>query len=91
MRKLWMLALMPLLGGCYIETSTVYQPIFQPAGGVPEPSYIVVQNINPSYECRVLHESEVYPPIYRVVFGPGTQREGLNFIRDVCRRRPQSQ
>ncbi|MCA0424806.1 MAG: hypothetical protein LCH61_16075 [Proteobacteria bacterium] len=88
MRKTLLVALLPLLGGCYTETNLFYQPIFQPAGGIPDESFIVIQNINPPFECRVVPQNSMFPAIYKVVNGPVTEREGVKFVRDVCRVRP---
>lgn len=92
MRKfLLVLVALPLLSGCYVETQTYYQPIFQPAGGVPMQDHLVIQNIHPPFECRVVPVGAPYPPIYRIVSGPDTEREGLKFVRNVCRVRPKEQ
>lgn len=88
MRKCLILAVLPLLTACYIETNTAWQPVFMPAGGVPEDNFVVIQNMNPPYECRVVAQTDFYPAIYRVVQGPMTRREGFLFVRDVCRAKP---
>lgn len=91
MRKLLLAACLPLLSGCYTETQVFYQPLFQPAGGFPEENFVVVQNINPPFECRVLPQEMAYSEVYRQVHGPVTEREGLKFVREVCRARPPGQ
>ena len=88
MRKLWILAIMPLLGACYTETAVVWQPVFMSAGGIPDEDFIVIQNINAPYECRVMRQTDTYPNLYRIVHGPVSSREGFTFVRDVCRTRP---
>lgn len=83
MRKGLLLTLALLLAGCTVET--FYVPIEVKVGEPEAGEFLVIQNINPPYVCRVIHREEVYAAVYRRVFGPVSRREAEHWAGKVCR------
>lgn len=58
---------------------------FASAASAAPSRYIVIQNLNPPHDCRVLRADMMFIQIYSRVFGPATKGRAERFARTRCR------
>lgn len=83
-KHLAVVASLTALTGCTVETATFNVPFQVEVVEAAPGGFVVIENINRPFDCRVVPFDAVYIAVYRQVFGPASRREAENFARDTC-------
>ncbi|HRK24820.1 MAG TPA: hypothetical protein PLQ11_07690 [Beijerinckiaceae bacterium] len=70
------------LGACTVET--FYAPISVEIVPADERA-IVIRNLNPPEDCRIIRQDALFPAIYSVVYGPASPDAASRWASRNCR------
>jgi hypothetical protein len=83
MKKLALVALLPLVSACTVDYGYYAGPI-EVQFDHPAERVIVIENLNRAGDCQIIPHNAVFAATYRVAFGPVSRGEALSWAGEYC-------